>query len=117
MLTQPYFTIEAHSRSATLYLHRSISEAGVLDAVRRCDALPETVWFLRVELSAAEPLDAGTYAVLTHALNRWREARSGMTHIALECRDAAGPGRPRLSWSSSKRMPNLFLRDRVVAAS
>jgi ABC-type transporter Mla MlaB component len=117
MHVQPHFTIEAHVRSATLYLHGSVSVAGLLQAFRRCDALPESVWLLRVELSGAHPLDAGTLAVLTHALRRWSESRSGMTQITSRDRDGSDGLRTRLSRYGVKRTPVLQLRDRVVARS
>lgn len=83
MIFSQHFVLEGHQRSATLYLNGAISVAGLLEAMRRCDALPPSIWLLRVELSTNQPLDAGTQTVLTHALHRWRDTRSGMTHITV----------------------------------
>jgi ABC-type transporter Mla MlaB component len=80
------FSIEAHPSAATLYLHGATSVAGLLEAMQQCDALPQSVWLLRVAPSSAHPLDAGTLTVLAHALRRWREARSGATHVPPELR-------------------------------
>ena len=77
-----HFTIEAHSRAATLYLAGDISVPGLLEAMHRCDELPSSIWLLRADLSAAAPLDQGTLGVLWHSLRRWRDARSGATQIS-----------------------------------
>lgn len=80
------YAIEGHPSSATLYLHGAISVAGLLEAMRECDALPGSVWLLRVAPSSTFHLDAGTRTVLAHALQRWREARSGATHVPPDLR-------------------------------
>jgi hypothetical protein len=80
------FAIEGHTSSATLYLHGAISVAGLLEAMRECEALPRSVWLLRVAPSTTFRLDAGTRTVLAYALQRWREARSGATHVPPELR-------------------------------
>lgn len=82
MVRKEDFTIEAHSRAATLYIAGAVSVPGLLEVMRRCEELPPSIWLLRAELSAADPLDPGTLGVLWHALRRWRDARSGATQIA-----------------------------------
>jgi ABC-type transporter Mla MlaB component len=81
MHPRPY-AIEAHLQAATLYLDGTISVARLLEAIRQCEQLPETVWILRVELRSPQAMDAGTWTVLLHALRRWREARSGVTQLS-----------------------------------
>lgn len=81
MVQKEHFAIEAHPRAATLYLSGPVSVPGLLQAMRRCEGLPRSVWLLRADLFAALPLDQGTTGVLWHALRRWREARSGATQI------------------------------------
>ena len=83
-----YWTIEAHPECATLYLAGCVTVVGLLRALRECGALPSSVWLLRVDCTAAEPLDAGTELVLAHGLRRWRGARSGITNVS-------GEGAPR----------------------
>jgi len=82
MIRKEHFALEAHPSAATLYMDGAISVPSLLRAMRRCDALPTGVWVLRVELSAASPLDQGTQRVLWHSLRRWREARGGITRIS-----------------------------------
>jgi hypothetical protein len=82
MVQNEHFILEAHPRAATLYATGVVSVPGLLRALRRCEELAGTVWLLRVDLSAAQPLDQGTLGVLWHSLRRWREARDGATQIA-----------------------------------
>ena len=82
MVQSEHFILEAHPRAATLYLAGPISVPGLLRALRRCEELAGTVWLLRVDLSAAQPLDQGTLGVLWHSMRRWRETRDGATQIA-----------------------------------
>jgi ABC-type transporter Mla MlaB component len=82
MITKEHFALEAHPRAATLYVAGEVSVPGLLAAMRRCGGLAPSVWLLRVDLSAAGPLDQGTLGVLWHSLRSWREARSGATQIA-----------------------------------
>jgi hypothetical protein len=82
MVQNEHFILEAHPRAATLYAAGAVSVPGLLREFRRCERLPATVWLLRVDLSAAQPLDQGTTGVLLHSLRRWREARDGATRIA-----------------------------------
>ncbi|MBX6330699.1 MAG: hypothetical protein IRY91_02505 [Gemmatimonadaceae bacterium] len=117
MRVQPYFTIESHPRSATLYLHGAVSVSGVLEAIRQCERLPESVWLLRVELSTAKPLDSGTFTVLAHGLRRWRETRSGITDITTTRRDPADPFRAARPGVRATIRALLERRDRIVAGS
>lgn len=82
-VTQRY-TVEAHSQAATLYLTGPVSVAGLFEAFRRCEKLPPTVWMLRVDVSAAEPLDEGTRTVFAHLLRRSRATRGWVTQVAPE---------------------------------
>lgn len=75
------YSIEAHGYAATIYLMGAVSVRAVLQALRACEPLPSAVWLLRVDLSAAEPLDTGTHRVLAEALRRWRERRTGVTQV------------------------------------
>jgi ABC-type transporter Mla MlaB component len=82
MLQREHFALEAHPGAATLYLTGAVSVPALLGAIRQCETLPTGVWTLRVDLSAAEPLDQGTQRVLWHSLRRWREERGGTTRIS-----------------------------------
>jgi hypothetical protein len=82
MIRNEQLILEAHPGGATLYMVGAISVPGLLRAMKRCEALPPGVWVLRVELSAAEPLDQGTQRVLWHSLRRWREVRGGVTRVS-----------------------------------
>lgn len=73
--------IEAHGYAATIYLSGAVSVRAVLEALRACEQLPRAVWLLRVDLSSAERLDAGTHRVLAEALRRWRDQRAGVTQV------------------------------------
>lgn len=103
------YAIEAHRYAATIYLHGAVSVRVVLEALRACEPLPRAVWLLRVDLSAAEALDAGTHRVFAEALRRWRERRTGVTQVV-----AAGDRFPR---GLTPRRPGLFaLRQRVAGS-
>jgi ABC-type transporter Mla MlaB component len=82
MIRNEQLILEAHPGGATLYVAGAISVPALLRAMERCEALPPDVWVLRVELSAAEPLDQGTQRVLWHSLRRWREKRGGVTRVS-----------------------------------
>jgi hypothetical protein len=110
----PRFVIEAHPYAATLYVQRGISVAGLLEAVRKCDALPESVWFLRVELSAAHLLDDGALTVLSYALRCWREGRSGVTYAPAELRSASRITRLGARWRLTRSVAH---RDRFAVKS
>jgi ABC-type transporter Mla MlaB component len=79
-VTQRY-TVEAHAHAATLYLTGSVSVAALLEVFRRCENLPSTVWMLRIDVSAAEPLDEGTRTVFAHLLRRSRATRGWVTQV------------------------------------
>ena len=81
MIGTQRYAIEAHSQAATLYLTGSVSVAGLLEAFRRCEELPHTVWMLRVDVSGAAPLDEGTRTVLAHLLRRSRATRGWVTQV------------------------------------
>ncbi len=74
-----HVAVEAHPQSATVYLAGRVSIAALIDALHRCESLPNGVWLLRVDASAAEPLDSAAHAVLMHGLRRWRVTRGGAT--------------------------------------
>ncbi|HSC31920.1 MAG TPA: hypothetical protein VLD17_09350 [Gemmatimonadaceae bacterium] len=110
MLWSPQVAIEAHPQSATVYLTGRVSVAALIGVLRRCDSLPNGVWLLRVDASAAEPLDAGAHAILMHGLRRWRAARSGAAqsspaHFLCLMRDARDRARrdPTVTRSRSLR--------------
>ena len=101
--------VEAHPHSATLYLSGRVSVAALIGAFQQCDALPNGVW-LRVDASAAEPLDAAAHAVLMHGMRRWRVARDGVAqsspaHFLCRRRDARDRARrdPTVTRSRSLR--------------
>ena len=77
-----HFNLEAHPGAAALYLTGVVSVPALLRALRLCEELPTRVWLLRVDLSAADPMDQGTQRVLWHSLRRWRERRGGITRIS-----------------------------------
>lgn len=88
-----HVAVEANPQSATVYLAGRVSIAALVDALHRCDSLPNGVWLLRVDASAAEPLDAAAHAVLMHGLRRWRMTRGGATqpmcgHVACRAQEA-----------------------------
>lgn len=91
------FAIEATAGTATLYLLGPVSVPRVLEAMRQCGALPDSVWLLRVDSHSAPPLDQGTVRVLAHALRQWREERSGCTIFTLPF-PAATPRAPGTEW-------------------
>jgi len=100
--------VEAHPHSATLYLSGCLSVAALIGAFQHCDALPNGVWLLRVDASAAEPLDAAAHAVLMHGMRRWRSARGGVSQSAqflCRMRDVRDRARrdPTVTWSRSLR--------------
>jgi hypothetical protein len=82
MTQRVHFALEAHPGAAALYLTGAASVPAILGAMRLCAELPAGVWTLRVDLSAAEPLDQGTLRVLWHSLRRWRESRGGVTWVS-----------------------------------
>lgn len=93
MSNTTHVAVEAHPQSATVYLAGRISVATIVEALRRCESLPNGVWLLRVDATAAEPLDRAAHAVLMHGLLRWRITRDGATqpspgHAAWRGRDA-----------------------------
>ena len=93
MSNATHVAVEAHPQSATIYLTGRISVATLVAALRQCESLPNGVWLLRVDASAAEPLDGAAQAVLKHGLLRWRLTRGGATepdagHAAWRSRDA-----------------------------
>ena len=101
------YAIEAHDYAATIYLIGEVSVRAVLEALRRCEHLPHAVWLLRVDLSAAEPLDAGTHTVLAEALRRWRERRAGVTQVLT-------PGQRFPFAMTTRRAAALALRQRAA---
>ncbi|HEY7894559.1 MAG TPA: hypothetical protein VIC24_06640 [Gemmatimonadaceae bacterium] len=88
-----HVTVEAHPHSATVYLAGRVSIAALIDALHRCESLPNSVWLLRVDASGADALDGAAHAVLMHGLRRWRLTRGGATqpgpnHVLSHGRDA-----------------------------
>ena len=81
MIRNEHLILEAQPGGATLYAAGAISVPALLRAMQHCETLPPGVSVLRVELSAAEPLDEGTRRVLWHALRRWRDTRGGATRV------------------------------------
>lgn len=82
MIQREHFTLEAHPGAATLYVTGPVSVPALLRTLRLCEELPTETLLLRVDLSAAEPLDQGTLRVLWHALRRWREMRGAVTRVS-----------------------------------
>ncbi len=82
MMQGERFSLEVHPGAATLYLSGAVSVPLLLGALRHCKALPAGVWVLRVDLTAADPLDQGTQRVLWHSLRRWRDRRGGLTRVS-----------------------------------
>lgn len=74
--------VEAQPQSATLYLTGFITVAALIGAFQQCESLPNGVWLLRVDASAAEPLDDAAHTVLMHGLRRWRAVRGGVSHAS-----------------------------------
>ena len=93
--------VEATTGTATLYFFGPVSVPQVLEAMRQCGALPDSVWLLRVDSHSAPPLDQGTVRVLAHALRQWREERSGCTIYTLPL-PAAAPRAPGAEWMSRR---------------
>ncbi|MGH7624690.1 MAG: hypothetical protein ACREOJ_05135 [Gemmatimonadaceae bacterium] len=105
------FAIEATAGTATLYLFGPVSGPQVLEAMRQCGALPDSVWLLRVDSHSAPALDQGAVRVLAHALRGWREERSGCTIYTLPLR-APAPRAPGADWMSRR----MRLRDAAPIA-
>jgi ABC-type transporter Mla MlaB component len=82
-------SLEAHRDAATLYVAGTLSVAGALDVMRRCDALPNRVRALRVDLRGVRLMDVCALEALAFTLRRWRDARCGITRIALPSPRAA----------------------------
>jgi ABC-type transporter Mla MlaB component len=82
MMRKEHFALEAHPGAATLYVTGAVSVPALLRALRHCEGLPTESLLLRVDLSAAEPLDQGTLRVLWHSLRRWREMRGAVTRVS-----------------------------------
>jgi hypothetical protein len=82
MTMREHFTLEAHPGAATLYVTGAVSVPALLHALRLCEELPTEILLLRVDLSAAGPLDQGTLRVLWHSLRRWRETRGAVTRVS-----------------------------------
>lgn len=95
------FAIEATAGTATLYLFGPVAVPRVLEAMRQCGELPDSVWLLRVDTHAAPPLDQGTVRVLAHALRQWREERSGCTIFTLPF-PASAPRAPGAEWMTRR---------------
>ncbi|MGI8498591.1 MAG: hypothetical protein ACR2OG_13525 [Gemmatimonadaceae bacterium] len=74
-------SLESHGAAAALYLHGTLSSAGVLSALRRCYALPERVRALRVDLRGVRLFDASALDALALSLAAWRDARQGLTWV------------------------------------
>jgi hypothetical protein len=102
MSNATHVAVEAHPHSATVYLTGRISVATIVDALRRCDALPNGVWLLRVDASAADPLDGAAHGVLMHGLLRWRLTRG-----------ATQPTAGDATWRSRDPRDPLAHRDRA----
>jgi len=84
--TEPY-TIEAHFDAATLYVSGAMSITKVIAAMHRCDALPERVRSLRVDLRRVTAIEAGACDALAFTTRRWRDVRGGATRIDLPHRE------------------------------
>jgi ABC-type transporter Mla MlaB component len=84
-MTPPFLhsSLEAHHDAATLYVAGTLSVAGAIDVMRRCEALPERVRALRVDLRGVRLLDVCALEALAFTLGRWRESRRGITRLAL----------------------------------
>ena len=77
------FVLEAHSRSATLYLSGMLSSSGALRAFAACSQLPRTVRSLRVDLRGVRVFDSSAIDAFAFMLRDWRDARAAMTHLEL----------------------------------
>ena len=83
MSTPLQYTIEAHHDAATLYVTGTLSVAGVVAAMHACDALPDRVRTLRVDLRSIDGVESAAYDALAFNTRRWRDVRGGVTRVEL----------------------------------
>ena len=83
MHTDLQYDLEAHGESATLYVTGTLSTHGVIAAMHYCDALPEHVRSLRVDLRGTKDPEPSAHEALAFTTRRWRDVRSGRTRIDL----------------------------------
>ena len=76
-----HYFLEAHHDAATLYVTGSLSIAGVIAAMHRCDELPPRVRALRVDLRAIQGVEPGALDAVAFTTRRWRDLREGSTRI------------------------------------
>jgi hypothetical protein len=83
MSTDLHYDLEAHGESATLYVTGTLSTHGVIAAMHCCDALPDRVRSLRVDLRGTRGAEPSAHEALAFTTRRWRDVRSGSTRIDL----------------------------------
>lgn len=76
-MAAPYFDIESHSVTATLYLHRALTVGDIPDLRIACAVLPMHVRHLRIDARALRDADGHTREVLRDIVRYWRRTRSG----------------------------------------
>lgn len=83
MSTQLQYSLESHRDAATLYVTGTLAVAGITAAMHECDALPEDVRSLRVDLRGISGTEEGAFDALAFTTRRWRDVRNGNTRIDL----------------------------------
>lgn len=79
------FALEAHATVAILYLCGRVPIPALIEALRRCEALPNQVWLLRVDARAAQPLEPAARMILARGLQRWCSGRAGAVELTPGC--------------------------------
>ena len=75
------YTLEAHDRAATLYLHGTLLPSAVVGAFRACYQLPASVRRLRVELRGVDHAHREAGETLRLLARDWELARRGVARL------------------------------------
>lgn len=77
------YSLEMHSRSATVYFRGAMSVGGALRAIRTCHDLPPGIRTLCVNLHAVRLYDPMAVDAFVALLREWRIVRSGITRVEM----------------------------------
>lgn len=83
MNTPLEYSLEMHSRSATVYFRGAMSVGGALRALRTCHDLPPGIRTLCVNLQAVRLYDPMAVDAFVALLRDWRTVRSGITRVEM----------------------------------
>lgn len=83
MNTPLEYSLEMHTRSATVYFRGAMSVGGALRALRTCHDLPPQVRTLCVNLQAVRVYDPIAVDAFVAMLRDWRHLRSGFTRVEM----------------------------------